>query len=260
MKKYLRCFALMLALCLLCGCNSAPAETAQATEPTQPAITTQEQAQAALDAGGRVVLDADLEVTEGLVVKDDVFDGQGHTITGPVYDEEVVASSCAVLVARCTVENITVKNCYRAIGSNKENRCTGDIRINNVIADGENCALYIGQADNTGSVIVKDSAFGGQTVFNKVKEASFTNCTFTFNESGSKGNMTAYTDAVLVGCRFENKEDGTKYALLYPSSVEGCTMILEDCYVGDTLITKDNLKTLLKVSPRNNTIEVRNTV
>ena len=57
----------------------------------------------------------------------------------------------------------------------------------------------------------------------------------------------------------KTKEDGTKYILEFPNSVDSCTMILEDCYVGDTLITKDNIKNFLKVIPRNNIIEVRNT-
>ena len=96
-------------------------------------------------------------------------------------------------------------------------------------------------------------------MFHKISHAQFENCTFTWNESGTKGNMTAYTSATLVGCRFENRADGTKYALAYPSSIDSCVMILEDCYVGDTLITQENLKTLLKVNPRNNIIEVRNT-
>lgn len=258
MRKYLKLCSFVLVAALLCSCGAE--QTAEPTETTAPSLTTQNAVQAALDDGGRVTLGGDLEVTEGLVVKDVIFDGGGHTITGPVYDEDVVSSSCAVLVTRCTVENITVKNCYRAIGSNKENRCSGEIRIKKVVADGEKCALYIGQADNMGKVIVADSTFGGQTVFNKVKEASFDNCTFTWNESGTKGNMTAYTDATIVNCRFESKADGTKYKIAFPSSVDGHLMVLEDCYVGDTLITEENIKDLLTVKTNSNRIEVRNTV
>ena len=36
-------------------------------------------------------------------------------------------------------------------------------------------------------------------------------------------------------------------------------MVLENCYVGDTLITAENIKTLLKVKANNNTISVFNT-
>mgnify|MGYP003299844720 FL=1 len=128
-----------------------------------------------------------------------------------------------------------------------------------MVADAETSALYLGYGDGSGSLVAKNSRFGGQTVYNWITQAQFENCTFTWNESGSMGRLLAYANTTLIGCRFEGKEDGTKYTLEFPNNVDSCTMILEDCYVGDTLITKDNIKSLLKVIARNNIIEVRNT-
>lgn len=262
MKKLLKICSLLLALVLLTGCGAQPAETVAtepaATEPPTP-ITTEAALQEALATSGRVVVEGDIQLTKGVVVDSNYLDGAGFTITAPVYDENDIATSCGILVKRGTVENVTVKGGYRGIGTNKDNTVAGEIRLNNVAADGENCALYVANGSGSGTLVVNNSSFGGQTVFHKISHAQFENCTFTWNESGTKGNMTAYTSATLVGCRFENRADGTKYALAYPSSIDSCTMILEDCYVGDTLITQENLKTLLKVNPRNNIIEVRNT-
>ena len=72
--------------------------------------------------------------------------------------------------------------------------------------------------------------------------------------------MVKAANVTLIGCRFEGKEDGTKYALQFSGSVDGCLMILEDCYVGDTLITQENIGQLLKVNARKNKIEIRNTI
>ena len=263
MKKYLRICALLLALALLSGCGGQAPEAAQTepsetTPPPEP-ITTETALQAALDSQGRVVIESDITLTKGIVVKDNLLDGGGYTVIAPVYDENDPATFCGILVEYGTVENVTVKGGYRGIGNNADHRTSGDVRLNKVVADSENCALYIGYANGTGALIVKDSSFGGQTVFNKITGAQFENCTFTWNESGSKGNMTAYADTTLIGCRFEGKADGTKYTLQFSGSVDSCRMVLEDCYVGDTLITQDNISRLLKVNARNNIIEVRNT-
>ena len=263
MKKYLRICALLLALVLMSGCGGqAPETTAPApTETTPPPepVTTEEALQAALEARARVVLESDITLTKGVAVKDNLLDGGGYTVTAPVYDENDPATACGIMVERGTVENVTVKGGYRGIGNSSEHRTTGEVRLNNVVAEGENCALYIGYADGKGSLVVRSSSFAGQTVYNKITHAQFEDCTFTWNESGSHGNITAYADTTLIGCRFESKDDGTKYILQFAGSADGCTMILENCYVGDTLITQDNMSRLLDVKPRKNTIEVRNT-
>lgn len=274
MKKSIQLLAIILSLSLLL-CSCAGAKTEQTTEPatqaTEPVTEATEAAPidnetalaAALEAQGRVVIDSDMTMTKGVVVKDNILDGGGHTLTPPVYDKEDPNTSAALFISRGTIENVTIKGGHRGIGTTSEHRATGEIRINRVDLDGENCGLYIGNGDSRGALYVENSNLGSQTVFNRVTHAQFTNCTFHWNASGTKGNMTAYSSVTIVGCRFENlvQEDGTvkRYAIAFPSSVEGLTMTLENCYVGDTLITEDNINQLLKVNPRDNIIQVRNT-
>ena len=265
MKKFVKFLSLMLAMVtLLCGC--AHANTEPATEATQPApepITTEELLAAALEENGRVIIAGDMTVTKGVLVNDNFVEGGGYTLTAPVYDEEDINTSAALFITKGTIENVTIKGGYRGIGTTSEHRASGEIRIKNVDLDGENCGLYIGHGTSQGPLYVDNSNLGSQTVFNKVTSAQFTNCTFQWNESGSKGNLTAYTDVTISNCRFENlvQADGTvkKYTIAFGSNVDGFTMTLENCYVGDTLITQDNISTLLKVLPRKNTIQVHNT-
>lgn len=272
MKKSMRITALLLAMTLLlCGCQAtAPAESAAApttlpTEPaTEPAPVDNEAALiAALEEHGRVTIEGDMTMTKAVPVMGNLLDGGGHTLTPPVYNEEDPNTSAALFITKGTIENVTVKGGHRGIGTTSEYRAIGEIRIKNVDLDGENCGLYIGHGDNQGALYVDSSNLGSQTVFNRVTQAQFTNCTFHWNASGTKGNLTAYTNVTIVGCRFENLvlDDGTVklYTIAFPSNVDGLTMTLEDCYVGDTLITEQNIKQLLKVQPRKNTIQVHNT-
>ena len=48
------------------------------------------------------------------------------------------------------------------------------------------------------------------------------------------------------------------FGITFKSSIEGVTLVLEDCYVGDTLITQENINELLNVQAYNNVIRVQN--
>lgn len=270
MKKSMKITALLLAvILLLCGCDStgttqSTQPAAQPTQPTEPVpITTEELLVAALETDGRVTIAGDMVLGTGAAVKGNLLDGGGYTLTAPVYNEEDPNTSAGLFITKGTIENVTIKGGHRGIGTTSELRASGEIRVKNVDLDGENCGLYIGYGDGQGSLYVDNSTLGSQTVFNKVTHAQFTNCTFKWNESGTKGNLTAYSNVTIVGCRFENLvlDDGTVklYTIAFAGDVDGLTMTLENCYVGDTLITQENITKLLNVKPRANTIQVHNT-
>ena len=278
MKILVRIFAFILIVALMAGCGetaetrettgvttqpteTAPVETTTAPIETTEAplpVTTQEGLEAALAKKLMVLLEGDIQLTTGVEVKDHHLMGEGYQITAPVYDEENTETYCGVFLTRGTLENVTVKGGYRAIGTSSEHRVTGDMRLTNVVAEGSNSALYVGQGNQDGILYVVDSEFYGRTIYNRRASAYFENCTFGFNDEGSQGNITAYVNTSLVGCRFEPME-GKKFSISFASSVDGMTMVLENCYVGDTLITAENIKTLLKVKANNNTISVFNT-
>ena len=281
MKKIVRMSALLLTLVLLLpGCGAAVEETAPtATQPTAPLlaeVTTQEELVEGLANSPRVTLTADMELTEMVGMKDNrILDGGGHTITGPelqqveVETEEgkemqnVVETENALMICSGTVENLNIKGAYRCLGDCKAYPMTGDVRIKNVNAEGTLYALSIGRGNKEGSLYVENCTLRGWVNINKIKNAQFTNCTFGFDSNGKNGYFRCFIDTTMIGCNFEPwvKENGstTRYNISFYKSTSGVTLTLEDCYVGDTLITQENVGKLLKLTLTGNKVVVRNT-
>ena len=292
MKTTLRLIALLLAMiCLLCGCGAkeiaettAPKQTqatAPTTEPTtepepepEP-INTEAALRNALETGGRIIMEGDITLSQSLVVSGKILDGGGYTIYGPELQQEEVETEdgkelqnikdteTAVLFTSGTVENMTIRGAYRCLGDGNGHSMTGDVRIRNVDAEGTLYALHTRSGNRNGNLYVENCTLRGWININKVNKAQFENCTFGWTSEGKNGYFRCFIDTTLIGCNFENlvKENGstTRYNISFYSSTSGVTLILEDCYVGDTLITQENVTQLLKVTLRDNTILVRNT-
>lgn len=273
MKKVKKVLCALLALVFLCGCGNTPetAETQATTQPTEPEpITTEEALQTALDNGGRVILEGDIQLTKTMAVKGNILDGNGYTINCQEYNKEDETTGFSVAITSGTLQNIKIVNGYRCICDSKEFSMGDDVRIKNVYADGTTHALSIGRGSREASLYVENSTLLGWTLVNtKLKNAQFTNCTFGFNsfneggEPGTRGYFRNYVDTTLIGCRFESlvDENGkeTKYCIYFNKETKGVTLYLENCYVGDTLITQDNVSTLLKLrNVENNSVVVRN--
>lgn len=261
MKHMTRIFALLLAVTmLLCACGEqAPEETTAATEP---AITTEEALKEALQSGGRVVLGGDIALTSEVVVNGNVLDGGGYTLTGPAYAEGNAATENGITLTGGTVENVTVKGAFRGIGDASGRGANSDIRINNVTVDSDTYVLNFGYGNGSANMYVTGSTLRGWTSYTKFTEAQFTDCTFGWCESGKNGNLRPYINTTLVNCKFEGKTEAdgtvTPFNISFKSGTDGIQLVLENCYVGDTLITQENLNDLLKVSLEGNTVEVRN--
>ena len=262
MKKV---FALTLTLALLlCGCagDQEPTQPA-ATEPTQTVAMTEAELETMLQSGGRISLGADLELTKEILVDGHVFDGGNKTVTGPAPQEGVVETENALTVQGGTVENITIVGQYRGIGDRKNAGANSDVRLKNITVDGgDSYCLNFGYGNGSAGLFVEDSRLCGWSSYTKFTQAMFTNCTFAWSENGAQGGLRPYIDTTLVGCKFEGKTnaDGTvsPFGITFKSSIEGVTLILEDCYVGDTLITQENIEQLLNVQAYNNIIRVQN--
>ena len=281
MKRSIKALSLLMALILLLsGCNAgtkteastvttqAPT-TAPATEPpTEPEpepepINTEETLRAALEAGGRVVLEGDIQLTELLPVKGNLFDGGGYTITGREYVEDDDTTHNGVMVTSGTVENLRIVGAYKCIGDCTGYGASNDVRIKNVYLDPYTVALNFGRGDGSGSLYVENSTLLGWVLHSKMKEVIFKDCTFGRNTRNSGGDYRAYCNATLIGCNFESyfDESGkeTKYTINFNSSTKGVILTLEDCYVNGTLITESNISTLLKLkNVKNNTIRIQN--
>jgi len=288
MGKKMRTLCLLLAmLLLLSGCKetaATPTATAPTTQPTEPAteptepapIDNEEALRAALEAGGRVLIEGDILLTKGVGGKGYMLDGGGYTITGPELQQEEVETEdgkemqniadteTAVLFSNGTIENLTIRGAYRCLGDGNGYSINGDVRIKNVDAEGTLYALQTRKGNGNGSLYVENCTLRGWVNINKVKTAQFKDCTFGHTSEGKNGYFRCFQDSTLIGCQFEPyvDENGKKtpYNISFYSSTSGVTLVLEDCYVGDTLITEQNIKSLLKLTPRSNKIVVRNTI
>lgn len=279
--KSMKLLCILLAVALLCGCNST-AETAPdtqstqpATEPTAPApINTEEALRTALEANSRVTLEGDIQLTRGVGVAGKILNGGGYTITGPELQQEevetesgkekknVADTETAVLFSKGTIENMTIRGAYRCLGDGNGYSMGEDVRINNVDAEGTLYALQTRSGNGNGSLYVENCTLRGWVNIQKVKTSQFTNCTFGYTSEGKNGYFRCFMDSTLIGCRFEPFVDengkSTPYNISFYKTTSGVTLVLEDCYVGDTLITQENVTKLLKVTAKNNKVVVRN--
>lgn len=278
MKHITKIFALLLAVSmLLCGCveTKNPAEETKEEQAVASVAMTEEELAAALESG-RATIGANLTLTKEVLVNNKILDGGNFTLTGPELQkqpkeggdgsemENVVETENGITVAGGTVENVTVIGKYRAIGDRKGMGANSDVRLKNVTVDGgDSYALNFGYGNGQASLFVDDSTLCGWSSYIKFQQAIFTNCTFGWSADGSNGTLRPYINTTLVGCHFEGKvnADGTvtPFNISFKSSTEGVTLILEDCYVGDTLITAENMNELLKVTAHSNIVQVRNT-
>ena len=271
--KIVKLISLLLAMAMLfCACgNDGQAADVQQTEPTAPAGATTAEELTEMLQTGRGVLGADLDLTAEIQVKNQILDGGGYTITGPKVQKEevdgeqktVATTENALTVTGGTVENLTIKGQYRAIGDRKGAGPTSDVRLKNITVDGgSSYALNFGYANTGVSLFVEDSTLCGWSSYNKFETAMFTNCTFAWSENGQEGGFRPYVNTTLVGCKFEGKTEAdgtvTPFSISFRESIEGVTLTLEDCYVGDTLITQENVSQLLNVKLYSNTIRVQN--
>lgn len=256
-----RLFAISLALILLlCACGQKPAE--DTTVPTLAAVTTEETLKAALEAGGRVVLESNIALSSHAVVQGHLLDGGGFTLIGPEHVEGNVTTENGITMTGGTVENITIRGAYRGIGDLSDYGASADIHINNVTVDSDTYALNFGYGTGMSGMYVTGSTFNGWSSYTKFNKVNFTDCTFGWSESGKQGTLRPYVETTLTDCKFEGKtdEDGTQvpFNISFKDGTSGITLILQDCYVGETLVTQENLNDLLNVNLANNTIQVRN--
>ena len=272
MKKYISLLLIAAMLLAFAGCG-VPAEPTQPTEPettaapetteaTQPVIDTQEELQAALEASPNVELNASLELSKSIVFHAGTFDGNGYTLTAPTYVEDDVSTENGIAMQSGMLRNITIKGGYRCLGDTTQAPQMGDIGLENVSVDGSTYALNFGRGDFTYDLYAADSSFYGWSSYTGFAQALFENCTFGWDSTGDNGNLRPYVDTVLCGCKFEPKTeaDGTvvPYGIVLRDTISGISITLEDCYVGDTLITSENIEELLNIDMFGNKLYVVN--
>lgn len=269
-------FCMMLAAVLLfslTGCGeTAPEQTVpqttettaapETTQATEPAIDTPEALMAALATGGVVELAADVTMEQSAVVMGGEFHGGGHTITGPAYVEGNVNTENGLTVMAGTVRDVTIVGAYRCIGDSELHHRVGQVRLYNVTVDGDGYALNFGYGKNEEKLIAEGSHFYGWSSYTGFSEALFMDCTFGWDSTGSQGNLRPYVNTTLSDCRFAGKTDEegntVPFNIHFKSGSDGITLTLENCYVGDTLITEENVNELLSIALEGNRLLIFN--
>ena len=196
----------------------------------------------ALDQGMDVTLNSDLNgnandsngygVT-GVYVNGTTLDGNGNKIT---ITKANGTWDSAVSTNGGTIKNLYVEGSFRGIftGGLKSDLYLDNVYVDKVCytfnADGTDAYLY--------SLIVTNSTFNGWTSYSNIfKEVSFTDCNFGKGTGGYKyAFLRPYNDSTFTNCVFEEgyEFDSTK-----------ATSTFINCYVGNILVTSENVVSLL---------------
>lgn len=160
-----------------------------------------------------------------------VIDGNGYTLdvsgANGTWDSGINTTGG-------TIKNITITGAFRGIFINKNSSHTERVILDNVTITPGAYTISCDSAANQG-LTATNCTFNGWTSFAKtLGDAEFINCHFDTN--GSYKYMRPYAPTVLEGCTF-----CAGYAL----DATRTTVTLKNCYVGDTLITADNVVSLL---------------
>ena len=168
----------------------------------------------------------------GVIQNGETIDGNGNTLT---VNNANGTWDGAILSSGGTVKNITITGSFRGIMANN---LTEDLIVDNVIIDGTTYTIHCDTA-GTGKIKVSNSVLNGWTSYTSgISEVTFDNC--SFGESNGYAYMRPYSSTTLTDCTFS---DGFQFDASNLDS--GGTIVMTNCYVGDTLITSDNLTTLL---------------
>lgn len=182
----------------------------------------------------------------GFIVDGGEVDGNNNSLY--VYDAKAT-NDCAIFVKQGTIKNLTIKYGFRGIYMEQP---TGDILIDNVIIDG-NSVYTLNQncTKSDYSVTVKNSILNGWTSHSEAVLFTYENCSFG---KGGPWNMRyayfrPYGNTIVKNCNF------SEGYVVDSSEIKGDEyLILIDCHVGETLITQENVITLLGNDAKNITV------
>lgn len=142
------------------------------------------------------------------------------------------------------IKDLTVTGSFRGIFISHNSDYSEPVILNNVTIDGTVYTISCDQGKNQ-NLIAKNSTFKGWTSYAAtLGTASFTDC--YFGEGSGYSYMRPYAPTTLTNCTFEEgfEFDATRTEVVF-----------ENCYVGDTLITADNITELLGSSAANATVK-----
>ena len=174
----------------------------------------------------------------GLVINGQYFDGNGYELNvkdaGSTWDS-------AIYTTGGTIRNLTVSGAMRGIFTAGQN---SDIIIDNVTFKDVIYTFNSDDGNKQYSVYISNSTLNGWTSYSNVhKEVSFTNC--SFGEGSGYAFLRPYNASSFANCTFSEG-----YELDSTKATKG-TLVMTNCYVGNTKITQANITELLGSSASN---------
>ena len=157
-----------------------------------------------------------------------VIDGNGKTLSVEGANR---TWDSAISTKGGTIKNLTIDSGFRGIFIGG---ATSDIIVENVTIDGP---VYTISCDDGGGkkLIVTNSTLNGWTSYaGTLSEASFTNC--NFGEGSGYAYMRPYAKTTLTDCEF---------SVGFELDSRKAAITLKNCKVGGTLVTEENVITLL---------------
>lgn len=212
-----------------------------------------------LEDGGDVFLLTDLTTTETVSAYSGVaavtmtnggyINGNGNTLTVTNANS---TWDCAIYTQGGTIENLTVNGSFRGIMVG--GALNADMVINNVTIDK---VCYTFHADGTAAaandykVVINNSVLNGWTSYSaNLSIVEFNECSFGKGTGGyTYAYMRPYAPTVLTNCTFsEDYELDARHTN---------AIVIDNCYVGDTLITSENITDLLGANAANANVVVK---
>lgn len=205
-------------------------------------VSTANELKEVLSNGGNAVLTEDVKTDAPIIVSGGTLDGGGNTIDASATDTSNWGSYAVTLGNGSTVQNVTVTNAGKAIGSTS---ATEDVYIDNVTTDYVTYAIN-GNGIGTNSVYVTNSNINGWCSYSNVKLFSFENCKLAKGNSYD-GYLVVYGDTTFTDCTFDSftmgarYQDGAVVATGKTVSFTNCSYVTAE---GTVKVTADNFKTL----------------
>lgn len=212
-----------------------------------------------VEKGQTLTLSSDAIVEGTVSVNDGTFYGAGHTLSVPEKKADITDNGMIRPSGEASIFNLTIdgKGLQTAAGKNLRAfyiTKPGNYTIDNVKTTGTGYALNAQPTSGEITLIVSNSTFEGWTSYNSRVTATFKNVNFTCGTYSyvegnefTNGYFRPYGSTTLTNCTFEGKTAEKGYTIDLGSLGSGKKVIFDNCYVGETKITKENIGTLVKV-------------
>jgi len=217
---------------------------------------------AALGQGGDVTLVGDIATTDELKVTGGTLNGNGAVIDASNYTDNGDNYECGVNVQAGTVENVTIKNAFRGLGTGGSGKyeMTGDVTYKNVTVTGSTYGINIG-IGNGYKLTVIDSTICDWNSYSGLSEAQFTNCKFTSEGSYyASQRISANATFTYTNCDFEQNtyDNANGSENYYLDSYGNGTIVFNNCRIDGVLITSENVSDYFQITENVNVVVSNN--